>query len=115
MSMQAFGILAKVTEVDELLNVQTHSREIVREVHPEVCFFLLNGNQPLAFTKKKAEGRRERLALLRSWCGSEADTLVAQRSNLSCKADDIIDALGTLDGGANLARSGAHAACYPST
>lgn len=36
MSIQAFGILPKLAEVDDLLSAQTHSREIVREVHPEV-------------------------------------------------------------------------------
>jgi predicted RNase H-like nuclease len=43
MSIQAFGILEKITEVDELLTTQPRSREIVREVHPEVSFYFLNG------------------------------------------------------------------------
>lgn len=93
MSIQAFGILAKVAEVDGLLNAQPRSRAIVREVHPELCFFFLNGRRPLTYAKKTREGQEERLVLLRSQFGPEADSVVAQRSELHCKADDIVDAL----------------------
>ncbi len=93
MSIQAFGILGKVAEVDRLLNAKPRMRSIVREVHPEVCFFFLNGRRPLTYGKKTREGREERLALLRSHFGADADSAVAQRSELRCQADDIVDAL----------------------
>lgn len=46
-SIQAFGILRKVAEVDGLLSAEPRSRSILREVHPEVCFFFLNAHRPL--------------------------------------------------------------------
>ncbi len=79
MSIQAFGILAKAAEVDGLLNAEPRSRAIVREVHPEVCFFFLNGRQPLTYGKRAREGREERLVLLHSWFGSEVDSALGQR------------------------------------
>lgn len=96
MSIQAFGILPKVIEADELLNAQPDSREIFREAHPEVCFYLLNNRRPLAYSKKKPEGREQRVSLLRSWYESEVDAVVAQRPQMRCEADDIIDSLAGL-------------------
>jgi len=93
MSLQAFGILAKVAEVGGLLNEEPTRRAVIHEVHPEVCFYFLNGRQPLVFGKKKRQGREERLALLRSSLGIGVDEAVARRSELRCEADDIVDAL----------------------
>jgi predicted RNase H-like nuclease len=93
MSIQAFGILGKVAEVDGLLNAEPRNRSIVREVHPEVCFFFLNGRRPLAYSKKAYAGREERLSLLRSHFGPGADGAVNQRFELRCQQDDIVDAL----------------------
>ena len=35
------------------------------EVHPEVCFWALNGQHPMAHNKKTKEGAAERIAVLR--------------------------------------------------
>jgi predicted RNase H-like nuclease len=52
--------------------------------------------QPLSYSKKVPEGRKERLTLLSSWLGSEAGSVLGQRTELRCKRDDIIDALVAL-------------------
>ena len=96
MSLQAFGILGKVAEVDGLLRAESPCRKTVREVHPELCFFFLNGRRSLLYSKRTREGREERLALLRSSFGAEADRALNHRLELQCNADDILDALAGL-------------------
>jgi predicted RNase H-like nuclease len=58
-SKQAFCILSKIREVDDLLRERFDLRDIVREVHPEVCFSELVG-RPLINRKASRQGREER-------------------------------------------------------
>lgn len=69
-SIQAWAIVPKVAEVDRYLRAHRVRSDIVREVHPEVSFFFLNGKQPMTLSKKKAAGRAERLSVLHPWCGN---------------------------------------------
>jgi predicted RNase H-like nuclease len=46
LSEQAWGICRKVAEVDALLLAQSAARKVVREMHPEVCFYGLNARDP---------------------------------------------------------------------
>lgn len=59
LSKQTFGILPKIREVDELLQRHVELREVVREIHPEVCFSELAGN-PMTSRKASKWGREER-------------------------------------------------------
>ena len=95
-SIQAWGILRKVREVDDALRTHEEWRTCVREVHPEVCFYHLNGNRPLTWAKKRAEGRRERLELLQPDFGNAVNGALTERRRLGCTADDIIDAFVAL-------------------
>jgi len=68
-SIQAFGIFAKIREVDALLRGCPDLRERVIESHPEVAFWRLNGEQAMALPKKvkgrvNPSGMEERRALL---------------------------------------------------
>jgi predicted RNase H-like nuclease len=92
MTIQAYGILRKVEEVDYVLRTQPTWRGRIREVHPEVCFTQLNGGQPLQFAKKKRNGREERLRLLLPIFGAPLEDALVRRSRFMCEADDIIDA-----------------------
>jgi threonine dehydratase len=65
-SRQAFMILPKIREVDRLLGGDTAAANRVREIHPEVAFWSMNGQKPLRFGKKHASGEAERAALLQS-------------------------------------------------
>ena len=62
-SVQLFGILGKIREVDAAMTPALQRR--VREGHPEVSFAALNGGAPLRHYKGTPEGRSERLRLLR--------------------------------------------------
>jgi len=95
-SIQTWAIVPKIVEVDRFLRADTVRREIVREVHPEVSFFFLNGGRPMSMAKRKADGQAERLSLLRRWFGEAIGHALAERERLGCKADDIVDALVAL-------------------
>ena len=95
-SIQTWAIVPKIVEVDRFLRADTARREIVREVHPEVSFFFLNGERPMSTAKRKADGQAERLSLLRKWFGEAIGHALAGREGLGCKADDIVDALVAL-------------------
>jgi len=96
-SKQAFHIMRKIREVDQVMTVQ--AQQCVREVHPEVTFAQLNGG-PLTHRKKDARGRAERIELLRraglnisdSWLQRERARLGARWLQL----DDLVDALACL-------------------
>ena len=56
---QAFNIMSKIAEVDKvLLTYEGNISPRIREAHPEVCFWGLNGNSAMRINKKKAERHR---------------------------------------------------------
>ncbi len=62
MSRQAFGILPKIREIDNLIT--PHHQALVYEAHPELAFMRLAGS-PMQHNKKTAAGREERVKALR--------------------------------------------------
>jgi predicted RNase H-like nuclease len=66
-SQQCFRLIPKLNEVDSLMTPALQAR--VRESHPELAFTVLNGGQPMRFSKKKAPGRADRIAVLESAWG----------------------------------------------
>jgi predicted RNase H-like nuclease len=86
-SIQAFNLLAKIAEVDAAIDpVLT---EAVVEAHPESAFAELAG-APLPTTKRTAEGRAARLALLAGPFPRSAGLLAAPARGAA--ADDVLDA-----------------------
>ncbi len=66
LSPLSFAIAPKITEVDKaLLSSDRKAKLKVREVHPELCFWGLNGGQPMQSKKKDRGGEEERLRVLR--------------------------------------------------
>ena len=63
-SKQTYFFLHKIKEVDEFLRARPELHEVVREVHPEVCFCELAG-RPMVYSKKRQPGRKERVQALR--------------------------------------------------
>lgn len=61
-SKQVVAILPKIREVDELMTGDLQKR--IREGHPEVSFFIMNRERPVASRKKTTRGKLERLTLL---------------------------------------------------
>ena len=98
LSKQAWGIAPKVGEVDKLLRSSDAAARIIREVHPELCFWGFNGGRAMTHSKKKDEGIRERLEVL---CAIEPMAESIWRESLSksysaVKQDDILDALAAV-------------------
>ena len=74
----------------------TEVRGSIREMHPELCFWSLNGCQPLQYSKTKEKGYLERFKLLQSvYPQSEAiiDHTLSNYLRKQVKKDDILDAL----------------------
>jgi predicted RNase H-like nuclease len=95
MSLQAWGIVPKVREVDDLLVANKDLIHRVFEVHPEVTFAEWAGS-PLAFSKKKAAGREERLRLIESaWPGAVARSRT-ELGRADYQVDDLYDAFAGL-------------------
>jgi predicted RNase H-like nuclease len=96
LSRQAFAIVPKIREVDLLMQKNPRARRIVREVHPEVCFWALAGGVSMKHRKKRREGFVERINLLEKLLpGAHAAAMEAldafQRKQVA--RDDIADAL----------------------
>jgi predicted RNase H-like nuclease len=95
-SKQSWAIAPRIRAIDGLLQVDAKLRGLLRECHPEVCFWALNGGTPMAHSKKTAEGRSERMAVLRRFFPA-ADELfekaVTSHLRRDVALDDIIDAM----------------------
>jgi len=88
--------MPKIAEVDCLLATVPLERERVREVHPELLYWALNGRQAMGYNKRKPPGHRERMAVLRRLepSAQEAFELALDRwLRKEVARDDILDAL----------------------
>ena len=96
LTRQTFAILRKIREVDRLLRRSEKARRIVREIHPEICFWALAGGTPMGHSKKKGAGFDERLALLKGFHPSVGGDFVQIRAEFrswDLADDDILDAM----------------------
>ena len=84
---QAYGILTKIREADTCMRPELQERIV--EVHPEVSFWSLAGDEPMRHSKRSAEGRAERLALLEAVYGTSIRALTPPRG---AALDDLYDA-----------------------
>jgi predicted RNase H-like nuclease len=96
LSKQSWGIAPGIREVNELLLRRPERRPVVREMHPELCFWGLKGRQTLPFYKMDEEGYRERVGLLESALpGSEAFVeSVLAGNHRGFDRCDLVDAFG---------------------
>lgn len=94
---QAFNIMGKIAEVDRALSSRANSTfPTIREAHPEVCFWGLNGDSPMRMNKKRQGGITERQSVLqRLEPRTEAiyQSTVNKYLRREVARDDIIDAL----------------------
>jgi predicted RNase H-like nuclease len=96
LSRQSFNIMPKIDEVDRALRSSAKLRATVAESHPEVCFWSLANEQPLAHPKKQAAGFVERMSLLsRRWPPAESLLGLAwlHTSGMGVARDDVLDAM----------------------
>jgi predicted RNase H-like nuclease len=95
-SKQLFMIAPKIREVDETLRDDPALTERVFEVHPEVAFWRLNGNQALTEPKKiKGRPYGPGLALRRTLLLHHGlpKAVVEGNPPQGAAADDLLDAL----------------------
>ncbi len=96
LSIQSWGILPRILEVDRVLRTRPETRHVVREVHPELLFWALNGEGSMVHRKKRREGFEERLAVLRRT--NRLSDMIAEEAlgrwlRKEVARDDILDAL----------------------
>jgi predicted RNase H-like nuclease len=85
LSKQSWALVPKIRQLDNYLRQQSANGPVVREVHPEVCFWGLAG-RPMQHPKHRPEGRAERLAVL-------ADVIANAHPKSLLGEDDVLDAL----------------------
>lgn len=92
---QAWAIVPRIRAADEYLRRDAAARRLIRECHPEICFWALTG-RPVTANKKSAEGQQARLTILERFIPGAgallADALGRWRRR-ELAADDVIDAL----------------------
>ena len=90
------SIIPKIREIDIFLQGNEAFKNRLVESHPEYCFALLNGGNPILSNKTTYEGKKARLELLSKYYADSFWVLEEFRKSapaLSNKTDDIIDAL----------------------
>jgi len=88
---QGFFICPKIVEVDKFMRLQKRFRPRVYECHPELAFWRLNGNEPLADPKQKPAGRAARIKLLNG-AGISRKVLAAKPPRRA-SSDDVLDSV----------------------
>jgi predicted RNase H-like nuclease len=96
MSRQAYGILPKIREVEHYLARHAAARRRIAEVHPEVSFATWQGGSGLAHSKKTAEGKLERRALIEQLWPDTVDRLRVALRGHDYLLDDLHDAFAAL-------------------
>lgn len=97
-SKQAFYLLPKIREAEQLLRSASGRYASWLETHPELCFCALNGGIPMQDNKKTDAGYQQRLSLLegrisRSMLEGMLSRLDRETPRSHCARDDMIDAL----------------------
>jgi len=89
LNKQSYNLIPKIHEVDDLMTPKLHKK--VREIHPEIGFFVLNGQKAIVENKKSVRGRTKRLKLLDRIFGHIRSHL-RKASNSGYSTDDALDA-----------------------
>ncbi len=100
LSKQSFNIMPKIKEVDGFIQSSIYrlhkGKSVIREAHPEVCFWGLSGGLEMRHSKKEYLGKCERVQLLKRYL-PEAEVLLSHAREGNRKGqvadDDMIDAL----------------------
>lgn len=96
LSQQSWNIVPKIREIDDLILSQKSLRGVMRECHPEICFWALNGKQAMQYNKKSEQGRQERFSILEKYfesCHELFEDAASQYLRRQLAYDDIIDAM----------------------
>ncbi len=89
-SKQCFGIFPKIIEADALVDPELQN--VIKEIHPEVCFWKMGGDSSPVFSKRSSSGRKERLNLLSGVGFKGISDVFGNYRRSEVQLDDIIDA-----------------------
>jgi predicted RNase H-like nuclease len=95
LSKQSWFISLKIRQVDELL-AYSLNRKLIREIHPEICFWSLDGRRSMDYSKRTPEGFYERLEVIQKIygkCDGLIDNALRKYKKSEVSKDDILDAL----------------------
>jgi predicted RNase H-like nuclease len=95
LSIQAWHLVPRIREVDEVLRSSPGLRERLSEAHPELCFAAF-GDGPVAASKSTAAGRAERLDRLHGRLPGVRDAYDAALDDFArtdVRRDDVLDAM----------------------
>ena len=98
-TLQTFGIMPKILEVDELIVSSANAQYFMREIHPEVCFWGLNNGTAMTHSKKTMDGFCERMELIKTIlpeAGEMVEQALDRHRRKDVARDDIADALVAL-------------------
>lgn len=96
LSIQSWGIVGKIRQVDAALRREPSRREWVREVHPELSFQAWRGGVGMPHPKRSREGRLEREALARTRYGPLLERIRPTWRKRDVADDDLLDAAAAL-------------------
>lgn len=95
LSKQSFAIMPRILDVEEYLRLHWGTGPVIREIHPEVCFWGLAG-RPMGHPKRTTEGATERVAVLAEHfpeAKQVVDGVMSTHGKRTLLRDDAIDAL----------------------
>lgn len=94
-SKQAFALFRKVAEVNEVVLRRDPEQKTIIEIHPELCFWAMNGKQAMSHPKRTEDGYRERLEYLRDWLHLPlwSTSEIARKLTPGAGGDDVLDAV----------------------
>jgi predicted RNase H-like nuclease len=95
LSIQVWNICSKIKQVDDVMNRNEQARKLIRESHPEICFWALAGGSAMVHNKKTEPGFEERLTLLKNIIANTeqiVDEAMQKFKRKDVAKDDILDA-----------------------
>lgn len=96
LSQQAYAITSKIREVDDYLSTNINTQIVIREIHPELCFWGLNKRQAMKNPKRTEAGFDERIQVLEPLLPNIRSIIAKPMKEYLRKEvsrDDILDAL----------------------
>lgn len=90
LNRQSFALLKKIRQVDDLITPELQRQ--LREIHPEVSFWVLNNKKPVEQNKKTVPGQALRHKLLQR-VFTDMDDILSKSPTSGFAMDDAFDAL----------------------